>query len=187
VFEIKKLTPDLIDQFTSYFENIEYEHAPNWKSCYCHYYHSKCFFDEWKTRTSEDNKLASIQAIYDGMMTGFLAFREEKCIGWVNINNAKSYQRLEEELKPYIGEKKVALSICFVIHPDFRGQGIARALLDHAIDFYRYQGYDGMIALPIIGDFKKELHYRGTMNMYLERGYEEIGHNGDTKILYKKL
>ncbi|HCB65982.1 MAG TPA: GNAT family N-acetyltransferase, partial [Acholeplasmataceae bacterium] len=40
MIEIKKLTPDLIDQFTSYFENIEYEHAPNWKSCYCHYYHS---------------------------------------------------------------------------------------------------------------------------------------------------
>ncbi|HCB65983.1 MAG TPA: hypothetical protein DEP70_00115, partial [Acholeplasmataceae bacterium] len=70
---------------------------------------------------------------------------------------------------------------------DFRGQGIARAILDHAIDFYRYQGYDGMIALPIIGDFKKELHYRGTMNMYSERGYEEIGQEGQTKILYKKL
>jgi GNAT superfamily N-acetyltransferase len=187
VIEIKKLTPDLIDIFTSFFEHIEYDHAPSWKSCYCHYYHSSCSFDEWKTRSSEQNKLASIQAIYDGMMTGFLAFQNHQCIGWANINHAGTYPRLVEELKPYIQQKNVALSICFVIHPDFRNQGVARVLLDHAIEYYRYKGYDGMLALPIEGDFKKELHYRGTMHMYEERGYEKIGENGNTKIFYKKL
>jgi len=184
---VKKLTPDLIDTFTEFFENIEYEHAPNWKSCYCHYYHSSCSFDEWKTRTSEQNKLASIQAIYDGMMTGFLAFKDDQCIGWANVNNVRTYPRLEKELLPYIENKEVALSICFVIHPEHRGRGIARSLLDHAIDYYRCQGYDGMIALPIQADFRKELQYRGTMHMYEERGYEEIGQDGNTKILFKKL
>ena len=187
MFEIKKLTPELIDTFINFLENLEFKHAPQWKGCYCHYYHSEVPSESWRYQKAEDNKLKSIQAIYEGMMTGFLAFHEGKCIGWANINDARRYKRLEEELKKYIQDKRVALSICFIISPEFRNQGVARKLLDHAIEYYRYQGFDGMIAMPSNGDYKKELHYHGTMNMYLERGYKEIDKIENTKIMYKQI
>jgi GNAT superfamily N-acetyltransferase len=40
----------------------------------------------------------------------------------------------------YVKDKKVALTICFVIDPQYRNQGVATALLETAIRHYRALG-----------------------------------------------
>ncbi|MCR3906403.1 MAG: GNAT family N-acetyltransferase [Tenericutes bacterium] len=187
MFRIKKLTPELIDTFVKFFDGLSFDHEPHWKTCYCNFFQSNDTTEEWIKRSGESNKLASIRNIYEGMMTGFLAFEDEKCIGWVNANDVKYYIRLENELKDYVKGKKVALTVCYVIHPDYRNQGVARKLLAHAMDYFKYEGYQGMIALPSENSVKKELHYHGTMNMYLEQDYKEVGSFHNVKIMYKKF
>ncbi|MDI6453331.1 GNAT family N-acetyltransferase [Peloplasma aerotolerans] len=187
MFRIKKLTPELIDTYTSFFDGLSFDHEPHWKSCYCHFFQSEGTTEAWIKRTGDDNKLSAIRNIYEGMMTGFLAFEDEKCIGWVNANDVKYYKRLEEELKDFIKDKKIASTICYVIHPDYRNQGVARKLLAHAIDYFKHEGYQGMIAFPSERTMDKERHYHGTMNMYLEHNYEEVDAFHGVKMLYKKL
>ncbi|MBE0701165.1 MAG: GNAT family N-acetyltransferase [Acholeplasmataceae bacterium] len=183
----KKLNPDLIETYMDFFDCMTYEHAPHWASCYCHFYHANVPPDVWKERTGEQNKRSVVQDIYNGRMTGFMALKKERCIGWANVNDVTRYAKLAKELAPYIQEKKVALSICYVIHPDDRNQGVSRALLDHAISFYRESGYDFMLALPMKAENHHVKHYRGSVNMYLERGYEIIDMKDDIAVMRKML
>ncbi|MBU1141689.1 MAG: GNAT family N-acetyltransferase [Firmicutes bacterium] len=185
MFEIKKLTPDLIQIFTDYLENISFGHAPHWSTCYCHYYHNQLGNDEWFKRSGEQNKTATIQAINEGLMTGFLAFDNNQCIGWLNGNQTIYYPRLEHLLKPIVQDRKVAMTICFIVHPDFRNKGVARKLLSYAIEYYRDQGFDGMIATPVDMNQMKELNYHGTLGMYQEQEYELLEIIGNTHLMYK--
>ena len=40
--EIRPLTPDDSEVFTSYVSDMDFQHAPHWQFCNCQYYHVKC-------------------------------------------------------------------------------------------------------------------------------------------------
>ncbi len=187
MFEIKAIDSSLKQTFTDYLEGISFNHSPHWATCYCHFYHNDEPIELWFQRTGEQNKKASLDAIDQGLMKGFLAFEGSKCIGWLNANDASKYIRLKSDLVHYIKNRKVAVTICFVIHPLHRNQGVARKLLIHAVEYYQKLGYDEMIALPSIAKINSDLHYHGSINMYKELGYQVIELKGDTLIMYKKL
>lgn len=170
---IKALTLSNYSDYTDMIEHLSYGHQPNWKGCYCYFYHNNLPFEDWIKRTGEENKVASKQAVIDGTLKGFLAYKDNKVIGWINVNDAIHFHRLKTHLTPVIKDRKVALSICFIVHPDYRNQGVATTLLKHAIDVYKEKGYDTMLALPITSDRAIELNYRGTKGMYEKQGYIE--------------
>ncbi|GAB6106834.1 N-acetyltransferase family protein [Fusibacter bizertensis] len=157
--------------FVNYLDRISYEHAPEWSTCYCRFYHTVCDQDEWAMRTGDVNKLEATMAIKEGSMKGFLAFDGDKCIGWLNANDHSTFVRIADFLEPYVKNQKIACTLCFVIHPDYRGQGVARLMLKEATQYYKNLNYDGMIALPV-DNSGNQRHYRGSINMYKEQGYE---------------
>lgn len=183
-YTIKSLGPDLAATFTEYLQNLDFAHSPHWATCYCRYYHTNCSSAEWEQRTGAQNKLEAIEQIKSGKMKGYLAFDGDKCIGWCNANNVKEYKRFENDLDTIIKDKKTGCVICFVIHPDYRGQGVARQLLKHAIMDFRKHGYEAVIALPIENKQAPEKLYRGTLNMYNENGFKEIERQGNMSIMW---
>lgn len=185
-YRIEPLRKTSANIFTDYLENIEFGHAPEWATCFCRFYHTTCDQDEWMMRTGETNRIEAVDAIKNGEMQGFLAFDGEKCIGWLNANDASAMVRLKDYLKPVIKEQKVGCTICYVIHPEYRGKGVARELLKVAIEHFKDSGYDAMLALPVDGG-EAEKHYRGTLNMYLENGYVEIESHDSVKVMWLSL
>lgn len=157
--------------FTDFLERLDYGHAPHWAGCYCRFYHGDMEFENWKKRMLLENKIEAVDAMSKREMHGFLAFDNEKCIGWLNANDAHSFLRLKSVLPASIKDKRVALTICFVIDPQYRNQGVATALLEAAIRHYRQLGYDGMLAAPIESEGDFALKYRGTSGMYEKFGY----------------
>ena len=60
---IRRLTPDLAQDFLQYFEGAAFADNPKWKSCYCQFLyvdHSKV---NWSTRTAEENRAAACDRI----------------------------------------------------------------------------------------------------------------------------
>jgi GNAT superfamily N-acetyltransferase len=173
-YKIVELNPELAECFADYLGNLDFGHAPHWATCYCRFYHTDCSYDEWFKRTGTENREEAIKEIKAGKMKGYLAFDGDKCIGWCNANNVKEYKRLADDLEFIVKGRKAGLVICFVIHPDYRGKGVARQLLKQIILDFKEQGYEAVIALPIDDKTEPQKLYRGTINMYQENGFKEI-------------
>lgn len=171
---IKAITPNTAHVFTDFFESVAFDHAPDWATCYCQYYHHKCDESTWVSRTGDDNKFDAQKDIQNNHMKGFMAYDGDRCIGWLNTNDLKAYKRLEDVYETYGQGQRVAVTICFIIDPAYRGKSIARQLLSHAISYYKNEGYDAMIGLPFEAKGQNQKRYRGTHNMYLENAYQLI-------------
>lgn len=184
--EIKTLNEQTFKDFTDMIERNHYNHNPNWKGCYCYFYHQNMSMSEWIKQSSIDNKKASYELMLKSDLFGFLLYHENRCIGWVNANDHHSYHRLKNELSLF-NDKKTALTICYIIDQDFRNQGMARLLLDHAINYYKDKGYDQMVAIPVLSNHDKVSHYRGSIHMYEEKGYKHYQTFGDVYVMIKEL
>lgn len=183
-YTIKPLSSELSSTFTNYLENLNFGHAPHWATCFCRYYHTNCSVDQWINKTGEENRLEAIEQIKAGNMKGYLAFDGDKCIGWCNANNVSQYIRLEQDIKHIVAGKKVGCVICFVIHQEYRKQGVARLLLKQAVEDFRLQGFDAVLAMPVDIKDKPEMLYRGTLNMYSELGFREIEKHINTSVMW---
>lgn len=186
-YSIKPLSPELAMTFTEYLSNLDFGHAPHWATCFCRFYHTGCSGEEWQNRTGEENRLEALEEIKAGNMKGYLAFDGEKCIGWCNANHIGQYIRLENYVKHIVENQRIGCVICFVIHPEYRNQGVARLLLKQAVEDFKAQCFDGVLAIPVeINDAPEKL-YRGTINMYREFGFEKLEQHDNASIMLLKF
>lgn len=171
---IQPLSPALAQTYCDFLTHLDFANTPHWASCFCRFYHTECSMEEWMARSLDVNRVEALREIEAGRMRGYLAFDGEPCVGWCNANDISQYLRLHEDAQKYCAGKRVACTICFVIHPAYRGKGIARQLLARAVSDYRAAGYDAMIALPVEAEGAGQRRYRGTLHMFQEAGYREL-------------
>ena len=186
--KIKPLSPDMAEQFTSYLSEMDFSHADHWRFCYCQYYHLECSGEEWRERTAEQNKALAEENIKNGLMRGLVAMDGDRMVGWVNVNDVKNYAQLknDEELHSLTGRN--AIVVCFVIHPDYRGKGLATRMLKETVEESRRQGFDKIIGKPFIWSAHPQRQYLGVPKMYEDLGFHKVSEaNGvNTYILELK-
>lgn len=180
--EIRSLDKNNPEELPNFFDSLDYSHAPHWSGCYCRFYHVDDTQIEWTQRDAQLNRKETIESIQKGEMNGFLAYDGDKVVGWLNAQNVKEFKRLEPVFSQY-AFNDYALSICFVIHPDYRNQKIATQMLDFAIQYYQSLGYKGMLALPPKEVYDIQKTYRGTLNMYLKHRYEIVEERDGTCLV----
>ena len=129
--EIRPLNEALKEDYLSFFDNMTFEENPDRLKCYCCDYH---FLGEVETCTREISRPFVANLIDENKLTGYLAFENDRPIGWCNVNNRSNYQRLLRDYD-YVDDpdSKVRSIVCFLIHPDYRRQGIAQRLLEEII------------------------------------------------------
>ncbi|HWR22461.1 MAG TPA: GNAT family N-acetyltransferase [Feifaniaceae bacterium] len=181
-YAVEPLTPELAETFLTYFEALDFCHAPNWAACYCRFYHTDCPGEEWAARTGEQNRAEALESIKNGGMKGCLAFDGARCIGWCNANDIRAFVRLYADIAPYAEGKKAGCTVCYVIDPAYRSRGVARGLLKAAVEGFRREGFDFVLALPV-EEQKNERRYRGTFHMYRELGFVELAREDGAAVL----
>jgi len=174
------------DDFFSLFEDENFDHQQSWKTCYCRFYHTTYDFNDWIKRSGIDNKEDAKKAIAENQMHGYLAYDEDKCVGWINAGPITLYHRLIPYLEERFVNDTTAIVICFVLHADYRGKKVASALLDHAIQELRNEGFNTLISLPRDIDIQ-EKNYRGPKQMYANRGFVEYKPEEDSLYMIKDL
>ena len=82
-------------------------------------------------------------------------------VGWVSVGPRGDYERLAHSrvLAP-VDDKPVWSIVCFVVGRQARGQGVATALLDAAIDYARDHGATTLEAYPIELDRRRARRLR---------------------------
>ncbi len=186
---IKTLTPDLLEDFLNFFDNIAFSDNPDWAGCYCHFYHFPGTMEQWGEVTKENNRKATIHLIKEKRMTGLLAFVNNKPVGWCNFNFKDNYKKIPIETKPEDSLKgKVASVVCFLIAPDYRKKGLARKLLKHVIKILKEQNYDCIEAYPRKQIDLSDAHsYHGPASLFDSEGFNVVKDDEHFLLMRKSL
>lgn len=170
--EVKRINSDLVDDFLYFFDNIAFEDNPDWKCCYCYFFHSDCSTEDWMKRTCKENREASKQLILSNRMNGLMAFVDNKPVGWCHSDKKSSLVGLKHHLNIVIdSNEKVGAIVCFIVAPKFRRKGIARKLLSHSCEEFKNQNYSYIEAYPKKECASNSGNYHGPLSMYLSDGF----------------
>ena len=63
-------------------------------------------------------------------------------------------------------DDKACSIVCFLIHPDYRRQGIAQAILERIIKDYSNLGYDYIESYPRKEEQSSESSFKGPLELY---------------------
>jgi ribosomal protein S18 acetylase RimI-like enzyme len=168
---IVPLTAARLDDLASLFDQGG---DPKW--CWCAYYRVRG--RTWSNSTPADNRALLGELADRALAPGLVAFSDAGVVGWVSLGPREDYERLaySKVLGP-IDDRPVWSIVCFVVGRQSRGQGIAGALLDAAIDHARASGATTLEAYPTDTDGDRVPSanlFKGTLSMFLRAGFTVV-------------
>lgn len=159
---------------------------------------------------------SAVQMVEQNIIQGYLAYDGDISIGWCNANNRKNYTRVGEfnlddvsdEVKDAVtplsesmafaqegdlsseqteNAERIKSIVCFEIAPEYRGRGIATALLNRVCEDAVQEGFDKIEAYPVVRDDYEKLDFTGPVHLYEKAGFVRISQHGNDLIMQKKL
>lgn len=149
------------------------------RGCWCMYYrHSGAAPQPAPGRTVSQQRKAELKRLAEqDPPPGLIAYRDDEPVGWVSLGPREDFAKLRRSpvMKP-VDEQPVWSIVCFVVPGEHRGQGIARALLDGAIDYAQDRGVDVLEAYPVdtTGRMRDDSLWFGSKAMFDEAGFVEV-------------
>ena len=197
---IKPLTPELANDFFDFFDNRAFTDNSPEGPCYCTRFQmtkeqEKAEFEQVEAFGGGSvgfmrvlRKMADEQ-IESGALQGYIAFVDGVSIGWCNCNDKANFP-LESGngarfYAPADNREKVIA--CFEIAPEYRGKGVATALLQRAIDDATDEGYIAIEGFPRKRDGRYEWDFTGPVQLYEKVGFVKIKEQGQTVVMRKEL
>jgi GNAT superfamily N-acetyltransferase len=179
--EIRKLSPDLMNDYFHFFDHVAFTDNSDWAGCYCVWYHLTNEHDAERMEFAAShkgesfNRVLAKRCIEDGTICGYLAYVDGSVAGWCNVNDKAKYARLNKERCPEIWDdkedpEKVKSVVCFTVSPMMRRKGIATALLNKACEDAAAEGYSYVEAYPRKGEVN-ERSYHGPLSIYKKLGF----------------
>ncbi len=148
------------------------------RGCWCMYYRETGAFvlaGGKAPALARKRKLHDL--VTDGPPPGLLAYLGKKPVGWVTLGPRPAFRRLEKSrAMKAVDDEPVWSLVCFVVPSEFRGQGVASALLEGAIDYAARQGATILEAYPREpeGRAPDDSMWFGTRSMFDKAGFEEV-------------
>lgn len=173
--EVLPLTPDRLPDLAGLFGQ-----GGDAKWCWCAFFRVRNV--DFQRATEASNRAVLEGAVgttaAEGRAPGLVAYRDGEAVGWVSVGPREDYQRLQHSkvLAP-VDQRPVWSIVCFVVSRRARGQGVARTLLDAAIEYARRQGAELLEAYPVDTGGKRVPAadaYKGTLAMFERAGFEVV-------------
>jgi ribosomal protein S18 acetylase RimI-like enzyme len=126
---------------------------------------------------SEANRARLKALVKAGHPPGLIAYRGNVPVGWVSVGPREDYAKLKRSpVMKAVDDQPVWSIICFVVPSQYRGQGVARALLKGAIAYAKTQGSTLVEAYPVDkpGRSNDEYMWFGAKSMYDKAGFKEV-------------
>ena len=181
---IRPLAPECLGDFLGFFEGAAFADNPGWRSCYCQYMyvdHSKV---RWETRTGDENRASACDRIGSGRMHGLLAYRDGEVVGWCNAGPRSLLEALAADTDR--DAEHLGQITCFVIAPEHRRTGVARALLGAACDALREQGFTTVEARPSRAASNAAENYHGPVALYEAAGFVVVAEREDGSLVMRR-
>lgn len=180
---ISKLNRDMSEEYINFFDNRAFSDGNAEKGCYCVWHHWTDQHEYARSLMPENERTFckrdyAKELIQSGRLNGFAAFYDNQIVGFCNADTKDRYFRLSREKYPnsWMGvneNDKILAIVCFIVAPDMRRKGIAKALLDSACQYAEENGYDYVEGYPSKGEFTIN-DCGGSVSMYIDHGFEVI-------------
>lgn len=167
--EIRKLSPELMQDFLSFFDRDAFADNPKWSFCFCQFLYVDHAEVDWPARTAQENRAAACNRIGTNRMQGYLAYRDGKPIGWCNAAPRTMMEAFADEPDP--DASRIGQITCFVVAKPHRRSGVATSLLHAACAGLKAQGLAIAEASPLADASNEAQHHYGPLSMYLAAGF----------------
>ncbi|MFD1986925.1 GNAT family N-acetyltransferase [Mesorhizobium newzealandense] len=132
-----------------------------------------------REHVQNDEKKRAMMALVDaGTPVGILAHLDGKTVGWCSVAPRQTYRRLSRHQDD--SEIDIWSIVCFYVPRALRGDGLAAALLDAAIDHAFAKGASSIEAYPV-DQASPSYSFMGFRDMFAARGFHEIGTAGSRR------
>ncbi len=196
--EIRKLTPDLAEEYARFFDTTpHWDHANRDElPCYCVTWRNDDTYvgnDHWYP-TEEVRRERAVQFVKSGSIQGYLAYHGGRIVGWCNATadcqGGANYLRDYCPIEEYRADIKVKSIFCFVIAPDMQRKGIATRLVERVCSDAADDGFD-FVEAYVNKEFK-EFHetghdFRGPLAMYEKCGFYQCAERDGRVVVRKAL
>lgn len=165
---VRRIEPALKDDILEFFDRRAFAGNPPWAMCYCMFHHiGGRYAGEWSHRTWQQNRSDLSLQVDTGTTTGVVAYVDGELAGWCNASSRSTFPEHADGNDDNIGS-----IVCFVVAPPYRGHGVARSLLDGALDLLVDQGRTIAEAYPVTEPRSSASAYVGTLDLYQDAGFE---------------
>jgi GNAT superfamily N-acetyltransferase len=148
---------------------------PRW--CWCMFWRmrSKDFAAQKVPQARE--RLRNLAA--SALAPGLVAFRDERAVGWCSLGPREHFERLERSRTiPRVDDTPVWSIVCFAVSKSARGEGVAAALLDAAVDWAGEHGAVALEAYPVEIEpgvaMDADAAFMGTLPMFRRAGFRVV-------------
>lgn len=192
--EIRKLTPNLLDDYLNFFETVAHADNPDEDRCYCVCWCSEDHRKSTDFSSPEKRRDLAIQYINRGAIEGYLAYCDGKVVGWCNTNtkseclNCISWIRFMTHIQTTkMTDAKVKSIYCFAIAPSMKRKGIAAKLLERVCKDAIEDGFDFLEAYPNKKFINKFRDFMGPYDLYKKLDFTIYEEKEDVFVVRKYL
>ena len=209
MIEIKKLTPDLLEDYLDFFDHRAFSDDSPFYPCYCNAFNMsrKRILNEL-FRQAETNgggsegwkkslRDSAVKMVTNREIQGYLAYDGATAIGWCNTNDRLNYYRVgefdlssvpqDEPCDDHLCKGEIKSVVCFEICPEYRGKGIATLLLDRVCQDALSDGYTYVEAYPVNSKGMQALAFTGPKRLYEKAGFIVAAQRESMLIMRKQL
>lgn len=148
-----------------------------------------CWCMAWRTMAGDRAKAGSAarkQAMRDrvagNVPVGLIGYLQEEPVAWCSVAPSTTYRRLREDAAP---AEDVWSIVCFFIRRDHRGKGLAKSMLDAAVEHARKRGARIVEAYPV-DESSPSYRFMGFVPMFVEAGFREVARAGTRRHVMRR-
>lgn len=180
---VRRLNRNMTEEYIDFFDKRAFSDGSAERGCYCVWHHWTEQHELKRSLMPEDERQNckrnyAKELIQNGTLNGFVAFSNNQIVGFCNSDIKENYFRMSKENYPNSWQDlkendKILSIVCFIVDPDMRREGIAKAMLNYACQYAEENGYDYVEGYPVKGEFT--IHdCGGSASMYISQGFEII-------------
>lgn len=190
--EIKRLTPELADDYLHFFDTTPHDDGIEENKCYCECWSSADHRVETDFSSVEKRRELAGQYVRNGMIQGYLAYQGGEVVGWCNANtkaecfHCSSWLRFMQSVERDDVSLKVKAVFCYVIAPKMQRKGIATKLLERVCTDAKADGFDFVESYPNREFIDVARDFTGPAAMYEKMGFTEYKELSRDRVIMRK-
>ena len=192
--EIRKLMPELAEDYIRFFDITPHDNNVDEHKCYCVCWCNDDYEGKDFSTVEKRRKYAS-QYVKNSNIQGYLAYSGDKVVGWCNANTKSdclkcaSWRRFMDYVPLEDSDKdiKVKSVFCFVIPSEMKRKGIATQLLERVCRDAAQDGFDVVEAYPYQESGYQSSDFGGYIEMYKKCGFHVSIETEKGLIMSKQL